>query len=260
MVIGTIDSQVTGIKRESCDSSLGDLFGYTADDVEVEKQIKVVSENKIVLALKEYERFLPLSLEERKVNPIKSILNPSEISAFLSIVPQYAGVDNYYLRTTLVLSQLIQNSYSAGHNNFNLNFDEFPSMDSYVRITANEDRTAKIKVDGNANGFLCAYSSNVIVFVNGNVGSNFAFHGKNINAVIKGDVGDSFCSESNDVNAFVGGGYDGIIFGGQNNTIYMGIETIRYRTSECNLISGLEARNDPLFKQKIAELKEAFKR
>ena len=172
-------SLADGLDEDDLDDGLSDLIrGYTAQKPDERKEIEVVGEHKFSGLFRKNEHCLEIDAKYKLDDPIKAynyinenvkeILTPSEINAFLQTTTVYEDNKRYSRRTGEFISQLIQNSYDAGHNNFVLNTTK--SM-SYVGLELEgcPERMIYIYINGDIGtccGDKASYSSFII---NGNL-------------------------------------------------------------------------------------------
>jgi hypothetical protein len=218
-------STIAAIKRKDDDfgigGSLDGLFGYTASDVETTSTIEVVGNHEnIGLALKEYEQFsydhfLPFFT----LKPIKKysnlVLTPAEMSVFINEIEKFQKEENYSLSANLFVNRLIQNSYDAGNNDFNLYVEDLPNASILKKLKATEDNPLKIRLNGSVGDFVARESNYLDLTIDGRVGDYFADNSNNLIASITGDVGKHFGSNSHNIKTKINGNV-GYSFGFQS--------------------------------------------
>ena len=179
------------------------LAGYKADELEEVRKVQTVGTDFSEL-MRKYERLLdePTPYLDEMINTsyrdemilifshfhkITTILTPAEINSFLQTTQQYAD-HRYYHRTGLVISSLINNSYSSGYNGFSINTTEDLPRINFVmnNIIGKETNPLLISVQGNI-GYYVGYRTQYSAFTfNGSVGecgdeaqnSTFLFNGE----------------------------------------------------------------------------------
>jgi hypothetical protein len=190
------DANNLGIKRSNSDSSLDGLFGYTPDDVESKKEIEVKSNGVMDETIKTYEYYLGRELLFNF--KMSLVLEPQEISTFIKLSEIYEDKKLYHIKTGIFVSELIEQSYLAGYNDFN--FDINKKYGNFgIGIFGKKDRPLKINVNGDLGGGFCSCSRHVVANVNGNLGSRSAYDSKYFTAEINGDVGNGLGSLSNNL-------------------------------------------------------------
>ena len=159
-----------------------DLFkGFIPVKPEELKEIEV-AEGRFQGLMGEYERFLDMECGDldNRLNKITDILTPTDINLFLQTTIRHEQHKNYDWATGHFISELIQNSYDAGHNDFTLSttaLKRIHNLGSYLEGT--KKRPLEITIKGNI-GYSCGCSA-----------KNAAFN-------IKGNARDScgFCAEN----------------------------------------------------------------
>ena len=150
--------------------------GFTAGKPEEEKPIEV-AEGRFQELREKYEKFLDAKItpwndmddERRKIT---DLLMPEDINKFLQITIQYEQHRQYCWRTGYFISRLVQNSYTAGHNEFILDTTALKEID-YLgsRLEGTKERPIELTIKGNA-------------------GSNFGFWSKDATFNIIGNARD----------------------------------------------------------------------
>ena len=187
----TAPNSTLAIKRSS-DSSLDDLFGYSASDVEEEKEIIVVP-NEFSNLFEKYENIINFKyndvsqIEDYIIKTFDEVLSPKEIKVFHFIADQLYGGNEHKTRMGYTLTKLIQNSFNKGYNDFDLDFTEKPVLGLGNNLKGKLFRKLKIKVKGNLHN-VGHGSRNLDVTIDGNASGSFGFQSKNITAYISGCV------------------------------------------------------------------------
>jgi hypothetical protein len=206
----------TSIKREDDFSSLDNLFGYSANDIEKQNKTTVVGENNVLLVLNEFEEFIQLNFDKRKAYDIKTSLCPQEINKFLQLISinqhQYSYSFLYSDKVGVFASKLMVQSYLSGNSEFNFDFSNMPWINHFARdIFADKNNPVRININGHIGNYCFAMSENLIVtlngnardsllgnsknneiYIQGNVGRYFSLMGENLDVTIKGDVKNEF--------------------------------------------------------------------
>jgi hypothetical protein len=239
-------TDIVSIKRNSA-SGLDDLFGYSAQDVENESQVKVADESNVPYALDSFEKYL----EDYGYGPDnyfsqdKLLLSPKEINTFLQLTEKYSDNQDYKLLGDF-MSRLIQNSYDHGYNNFKFDIRNLPPFDDFLDfLKGKEDNRINIKVIGDISDSSVCDSKYLNLFVEGNVGETVGIRSVENIFVITKDVGGELMFESKDSKCFVGGnvGYD---FGRNSSNLKAAIKGYAGRCL------GIYARNLEVFiKEKL---------
>ena len=110
---------------------------------------------------KKYELFLGLGgfVEGKwEKNRVQTVLLPSHINVFLQQTREYENHKNYGWNTGHFISQLIQNSYNTGNNDFELDVNLLKPIDYLAsNISGTKERMVRIIVKGDV-GNLCGYN------------------------------------------------------------------------------------------------------
>ncbi|MBI4453216.1 hypothetical protein HY636_01080 [Candidatus Woesearchaeota archaeon] len=167
------------IKGSGSDDGLDDLIrGYTARRPDERKEIEVVGEHKFGEVLRKYERCLEMNAEYKLEDPakaydyikenVKEVLTPADINAFLQATIIYEDNKWYSRRTGEFISQLIQNSYEAGYNNFILNTTK-SIIYLGLELKGCPERRISVYIDGDT-GIFCGEKASYSSFIiNGNM-------------------------------------------------------------------------------------------
>jgi hypothetical protein len=194
----------TSIKR-SDDSSIDNLFGYSASDVENENQIEVDG-NSLSPVIHEYQRLLDSrELSTPKLNH-KFILTPDEIDSFLQLQEIFLDHEYNIRHFGKYVSSLIQNSYDAGYNGFEFNLEnveEFPYLGCHIK--GNDKNLIKIKIVGDVGCGFGTEAKEVDVNIQGNVDYFFGLSSNNLIATINGDVAHGYGISSINMTTFIKG-------------------------------------------------------
>ncbi|MBI4453651.1 hypothetical protein HY636_03330 [Candidatus Woesearchaeota archaeon] len=209
----TLVSQIAGLTHVHIkgpgDDSLGDglddgldalIRGYTARKPDERRKIKVEPSSKTVSVLKKFHKALKLN---RKVyynsmfkghleKTLTEVLTPDEIGiVFQAMLYETENIpviiydhDLTSQRIGIFTTQLIQNSYDSGYNNFNLVAENSQRIISHIgyrlngdRLNEDKKRLAKIKIHGEVTD-LCEDSQYFEVDVDGCVNSTGTGVGK----------------------------------------------------------------------------------
>jgi hypothetical protein len=204
-VIDTLDSygsqnhgtfgQTIAIRRDSPNSDLDDLFGYSASDVETKSEVEVVGSNVLSDALNEFDELLDW-YDGLDVIDSNIILSPPLIQTFIEISKKYSHRGSFITTAPRYLNTLIQNSYDAGHNDFKFEDDDFCNgLLSSVKGKEDNPLTATLVGRFTNVGFCSSYFN---IFLKGNLGFSFTY-ANNVNLTMRGDILQGFASKSKDV-------------------------------------------------------------
>ena len=112
---------------------------------------------------KKYEYFLVVDEEEWSMNNVQDILLPCDINLFLQTTRCYENHINYHL-TGFFISQLLQNSYKAGNNEFELDMASLNIIHNLASdLSGTEERMIRVVITGEA-GDLCGYKAQYSTF------------------------------------------------------------------------------------------------
>ena len=129
---------------------------------------------------KKYEQFLMVEdgfIEKRK-NNMKEVLLPCEINIFLQQTREYENHKNYGWSTGHFISQLVQNSYNAGNNNFELDMNSLKPINNIAsHVTGTDERKVNIIIKGEA-GDWCGYFARHFTFTIKKAGSECGYLAK----------------------------------------------------------------------------------
>jgi hypothetical protein len=193
------------IKRQS-DSSLDELFGYDASDVENEGKVQS-SNNVIVPVLSDFEKYLGLHHDKFVKASTQHILLPLEINQFLQLTLCFSNQKNYFHRAGWFLSQLIQNSYDVGHNDFILDYKDGPKKIDQLgrKIIATKERPCTLYCNGNAGYYFGERSQYLTAIVKGLLGPRIGNFSQNLTLTVNGNISFVDKKMSSDFTAYVSG-------------------------------------------------------
>jgi hypothetical protein len=137
-------------------------------------------------------------VHEQVSEMVPSVLDPAGIDLFLKASVKYENTEHYTYLTAVVANVLIQNSYNAGHNDFELNLQNMPPMhalgamlegkaEKSLRITINGDtedmclwaaKHVKAEVTGNADCMLGIAVSYSTITIRGKAGHESGYLAK----------------------------------------------------------------------------------
>ncbi len=158
----------------------------------IREQTKQVSELSDLLG--DYAEFLDKKINYDKTEEIVQsdtiILTPKEIDDFLQDTNYFKDHENYRKKTGIFISQLIQTSYNAGNNNFNLNTENLNKIDELcVDIKGEKEKPIKINIKGDSGEFLGLTSTYCIYNIEGNMVGGCGLESENNIFHIKGTIG-----------------------------------------------------------------------
>ncbi len=175
-----------GVKRTEFPLSISKKKGidefvsqYSPQKVEEEKYAVTENQSTIARLLERYEDMLycwqsDVDLFSDLEYEIYEVLSPPEINAFLQATIKINVFDNHLIGW--VVSELINNSFQAGHRNFYLNTKNLPSINSLMAYGGFEEQ--------------------VFLKVEGCVGYGFGRRMKNLHAAVTGNVDDRFARDA----------------------------------------------------------------
>ena len=108
-----------------------------------------------------YEYFLGLWHGEREwaKDHVQEIVLPCDINIFLQQTREFENHANYNHNTGYFISQLVQNSYHAGNNEFELDMSPLKSIDNLVsKLSGTEKRMVRMVIKGEA-GNWCGFGA-----------------------------------------------------------------------------------------------------
>lgn len=119
---------------------------------------------------------------------VSEVLTPAEINAFLHGTIQYEDHHNYLFHTGYIISRLLQNSYTAGYNNFRLDMiHPFCSIASEIQGTPEKPLT--LTLFGDVGDDCGGSSKNIAVTVHGSVGEECFNGSEDSSFMLYGTVG-----------------------------------------------------------------------
>ena len=121
---------------------------------------------------------------------IPNILTPEQINTFLQYTMTYEDRPNYKAVTSHVISQLIQNSYRKGYNNFRINTKTLQQFDFFAGdLTGKKRKPIHINIEGDIGKSLGFQSRYIAIEVNGDVGHTCAEFADNSSFKLNGKIG-----------------------------------------------------------------------
>ena len=110
---------------------------------------------------KKYEKFLVTEIydwQEWSRKGVKEVLLPSDINLFLQQTREYENHTRYNINTGFFSSQLIQNSYNAGNNEFELDVTALKLIHNICfGVSGTEERMVRVVIKGEA-GDVCVWN------------------------------------------------------------------------------------------------------
>ncbi|HLD00254.1 MAG TPA: hypothetical protein VJC39_00750 [Candidatus Nanoarchaeia archaeon] len=186
-------------------TSLGDLLKeHEVGKVEVERKVEV--KNRFGELCREYEEVLEARDYKGKIKTIDDILAPSDINTFLQTTITCQQHQNYNWRTGMFISQLIQKSYDAGNNGFELNTQKVKRLNNLgYQIQGTKRRKIKLKIEGDAGDYCGRNSTDSTTTIGGNAGDYCGFDSKNSIITIGENAGNWCGYYSTDSTITIGG-------------------------------------------------------
>ncbi len=142
------------IKKKGIDETLD---GYRGQQVEEEKEMQVEETpfSALTAKLKEMMEYnFSESVHKHKFmhHPfLPEVLLPEEIDLFLRTTCQFETQKHYKTNTGIFISRLLQNSYMAGHNDFHLQIEDLPPIDSLCSyLIGARNNPVAVTVEGDA--------------------------------------------------------------------------------------------------------------
>ena len=116
--------------------------------------------------MKKYEQGLDFGAREVWTkNNVHDVFLPSDINLFLQQTREYEDHVNYSENTGFFISQLIQNSYTAGHTDFELDVNSLKPIDYFTsNISGTKERRASIVIKGET-GDACGSNAHHSTFI-----------------------------------------------------------------------------------------------
>jgi len=143
-----------------------------------------------------YERYVHCLDDKTPVPEYKTItdiLTPNQINLFLQQTILYENHPNHSDKTGKFLSQLIQNSYDSGKNNFTLNTTALKETNAIgYKIKGTPTKNIEITITGNTEDTCGWHSKNTTFNITGNTGDNCGLSSRHSTFTIRGTVGE-FC-------------------------------------------------------------------
>ena len=101
---------------------------------------------------KKYEEFLAVGYNQNKwvIEYAQEVVLPCDINLFLQQTREYEDHVNYRDNTGLFITQLIQDSYKAGNNDFELDVNSLKSIDYLASevVSGTKKRTVRVVIKG----------------------------------------------------------------------------------------------------------------
>ena len=141
-----------GITKEE---SLDTFCGYSSENLEQKSQIEVISSGNLNAAFKEWEKIDNLTDREFNLYKCDINLSPSEITKF-SLDYVLGKNENSRFRVGRYLTNLIQNSYNKGSNNFIIVRDNILNLG--INLKAVESNPLNIYVSKSIGLYFCLSS------------------------------------------------------------------------------------------------------
>ncbi len=145
--------------------------------------------------LVKYEEFLNKESDfdqiEKIINKETISLTPDKIDDFLQQTILYENHKDYQTITGILISQLIQTSYNAGNNDFELNTKKLKTIDRIGAYLIGKERNPIIiTIQGNTGYKSGLLSENSIFNIKGNTGDCYGWESKGCTFNIEKDAGD----------------------------------------------------------------------
>ena len=164
---------------------------------------------------KKYEQYLIIQndLEQWVKDHVKEVFLPPDINIFVQQTREYENYANYNRGTSDFISQLIQNSYKAGNNGFELDMNLLKPIDDLASgVYGTKKRMVRVVVKGEASNYCgfqakksaftiekagnwCGWSAKHSTFTIGEAGDKCGFRAENSTFTIE-KAGDNCGSEA----------------------------------------------------------------
>jgi hypothetical protein len=200
---------ISTIKRKDV-GDLDGLFGYGANDVEKERDLAIGPKTELQKALSEFS----YHLENPNINVYQTgygtelVISSDDLSTFTKWSRSYKGHGRFSYTFGYFASELIQNSYDNGYNNFKFDFDYHVFPFFGYKIKGEKDNPLKIFVKGNLAHSGFGRTNFVDTIIDGDVGSNFGCYSINLRACVLGGVSYGVGWISNDLKIYLSGEKD----------------------------------------------------
>ena len=207
--------------------------GYEAQEVRDVSPMVIVAVDPISCVLAQYETFLgrftdieayyifEFTKYERvdkrlDLTDLTDILTPEQINIFLQSTIAYENRKGYNKFTGIFITKLLQNSYDAGHNEFELRVSSATDM-HYVGVTllGTEDRLFSVSINGNGGMFFGREARYCQFTVNGNVGWYCGYRANNSYFTINGDSKSNAGAQATNSTFFIQGSGQNLGHGAQ---------------------------------------------
>ena len=130
---------------------------------------------------------------------VRTVLDPSEINAFLQSTVVSEDHPNYCKNTAIFLSGLIQASYEAGNEFFDLNVESLKLLEGLgVFLCKSEDYPYSVRVKGNVGNYLGINSGSVKFSLDGDTGRYCGSISNGSQFYVSGNGGQMTCFGSKD--------------------------------------------------------------
>jgi hypothetical protein len=257
-----IDDTAVQIKR-SGDASIDNMFDYSAQDVENEGTIEVVSSN-VDEVLNDFKCSFKFSVDNSYSWYKPSVtLNPSEINHFVQKSIVYSSEKSYEHHLGLFMKILTMDSYQKGHNNFAFDLSSHPELISLFQyFKAYKNNPIKIMINGDLGDRAFNNSRNINVVVNGDLGWFSFYDCQNLIIDINGNVGGHFAGSSDSIVARINGSADaGPGINSENISLYVRepVGKIKYELNGGFILSGDKGMKYARYKIIVDKIKGAMK-
>ncbi|MBI2669409.1 hypothetical protein HYX14_06220 [Candidatus Woesearchaeota archaeon] len=170
------------------------ISGMKPQQPETERHLEPVGEHPFSALLEKYKAFLDdrtYGDHHKKNADLTDILNPEHINAFLQSTVIHGNHEQYKERTGLFLSRLLQNSYNAGNNGFQVDTRSTGALDNLgVFLEGTKEKPIRLTITGDVGDDCGAYSTNGNYMITGDVGYDCGRLSINGTYTINGSVGE----------------------------------------------------------------------
>ncbi len=228
------------MKKKSLEES---VRGHSSGIIESERRIEVVGESGLKEAISNFKKFLKtrievnddgiLELQRGSFEGVDYVFSNEEINRFLISTLSLEREDNYNRNLGLYVSKLIDNAYTQGFNNFNLDLRCMPPLDFILSKTSTDYENSPFiaSVKGDVRHYFAHGRTNSKINFEGNAGELFCSFVYNSEIYAKGDLG--WC-------AFTGMKSTSIVIEGKIPEVDWGTENCVFKVYEERLVKDLK--------------------
>ncbi len=129
-------------------------------------------------------------VKKKIAEEVADVLTPDYISRFLHSTIKYEGNAMYHGGVGIFLSQLVQNSYDSGHNDFRINTKSISQPINLLcsDLKGTDKNPISVTIDGNVGYSFGDNAEHAAFTVNGNAGEECGMHARHIDINISGNA------------------------------------------------------------------------